>query len=110
MLAGVEGCPEGCNIVFFTMKPWCKHLKFVFVPVSRIIILLLPHCTPQLLKNLFLLTHLKKSYQSRKDQIQTPGRPVQPIPGLSLGSSISYDCQCLERLTRNYFRMQMICV
>lgn len=56
MLEGVEGCPVGRvggwgvgqhSVLHY--KTVAQAMKFVFVPVSRIIILLLPHCTPQLL-------------------------------------------------------------
>ena len=54
MLEGVEGCPMGGggwgvgqhSVLHY--KTVAQAMKFVFVPVSRIIVtLLLPHCTPQ---------------------------------------------------------------
>lgn len=50
MLVGVEGCPvEGVGGVQHSVLYYetvAQAMKFVFVPVSRIIILLLPHCAP----------------------------------------------------------------
>lgn len=51
MLVGVEGCPVagvggGVQHSVLYYETVAQAMKFVFVPVSRIIILLLPHCAP----------------------------------------------------------------